>query len=182
MIRTIPAVAAVTDEASQGKRLYGKIYILAEEDVDYGTLPTITESESARTMSALTLKSGATGWKEFNFAKYTPAATSEGSNGDITSSSTNTVTGTLAGESVEIDNFIQTVGRPVFIVTIDRFTMEKTIYGRPYSPMFFSSFNKRKNADNTSCDVNFTQESLFQPLKYTGDVVPNAGGDGDGAE
>lgn len=181
-MKVIPAIPAVTDEASQGKRIYGKIYILAEEDIDYSALPTITDTDAARTMAALVLKSDAAGWKEFNFAKYTPAATGEGTSGDITSSGNNTLTGTLAGESVAIDNFLETLGRPVLCVTIDRFSQEKTIYGRPYSPMFFSSFSKRKNGENTSCDVTFTQETLFQPLKYLGEVVPAPEDDDDDNE
>lgn len=174
MVRTIPAVAAATDVDSQGKRLYGKIFILAEEDVDYSALPVITETAEVRTMAELTLLDGAPGWQEFNFAKYTPAAGSEGTSGDITSSASNDVSGTLAGESIAIDNFLQTIGRPVFVVTIDRFSQEKTIYGRPYSPMFFNAFSKRKNSENTSCDVTFHQESLLQPLKYLGSVTPPA--------
>lgn len=183
MITVISDIPAVRDAESQGKRLYNKIYVLLEEDVDYGSLPVITESASARSMAALTLKSGAAGWKEFNFAKYTAAAGSEGSAGDITSANTNTLSGTLGGDSIEIDNLLQNIGAPCFVVVIDRFTQKKTIYGRPYSPMFYSAHSKRKNADNTSCDITFSQESFFQPLEYLGSVVSVApDDDGDDEE
>ena len=173
MIKTLQNIPAVGDFESQGKRIYNKMFILAEEDVDYSDLPEITDSESARTMAALTLKEGAVGWKEFAFAKYTPGATSEGSQGDITSTVTNTVTGTLAGERNVIDQLIEShIGCGFFLVEIDRFTQKKRIYGRPYSPMFLSAFSRRKNTDNTSCDVTFTSESFFQPLEYLGDCAP----------
>lgn len=172
MITVLSDIPAVRDAESQGKRLYNKIFVLLEEDVDYSQLPTITESESARTMGELTQKSGATGWVEFNFVKYTAAAGAEGSAGDITSTNNNTLSGTLGGDSIAIDNFLQNIGVPCFVGVIDRFTQKKTIYGRPYSPMYYSAHSKRKNAENTSCDVTFSQESFFQPLEYLGSFTP----------
>lgn len=175
MIKTIQNIPAVGDFESQGKRMYNKLYVLEEEDVDYSSLPEITDTVEARTMAALTLKEGAAGWKEFNFAKYTLGATSEGTAGDITSTVNNTVAGTLGGERDEIDHTLEgKIGCPFFVVEIDRFTQKKRIYGRPYSPMFLSSFSKRKNGENTSADVNFTNESFFQPLEYLGSVTPAA--------
>lgn len=173
MIKTLQNIPAVSDFDSQGKRIYNKMYLLLEEDVDYSDLPEITDSESARTMAALTLKSSAGGWKEFSFAKYTVGATSEGSQGDITSTVTNTVTGTLAGERDVIDQLLESnIGCGFFLVEVDRFSQKKRIYGRPYSPMFLSAFSKRKNTDNTSCDVTFSNESFFQPLEYLGECEP----------
>lgn len=173
MIKVIQDIPAVGDFESQGKRIYNKIYILEESDVDYSDLPEITDDDTGRTMAALTLKSAATGWKEFSFAKYTLGATSEGSQGDITSAVTNSVVGTLAGERDVIDNLLEAkIGCPFFLVEVDRFTQKKRIYGRPYSPMFLSAFSKRKNTDNTSADVTFSNESFFQPLEYLGDCAP----------
>ena len=171
MITVIPNIAAVADQESQGKRLYNKIYIVLDDDVDYGELPEITINEEARTMAALTLKEGVK-WAEINFAKFTGQRTSEGSAGDITTAVTNTLTGTLGGHRAEIDNFVENfVGRNVHIVEIDRFTQKKYILSRPYSPMVFSAFSGRKNGENTSTDVTFTNESFFQPLEYLGSVV-----------
>lgn len=171
MITVIPNIAAVADQESQGKRLYNKIYIVLDDDVDYGELPEITINEEARTMAALTLKEG-TKWAEINFAKFTGQRTSEGSAGDVTTAVTNTLTGTLGGHRAEIDNFVENfVGRNVHIVEIDRFTQKKYILSRPYSPMVFSAFSGRKNGENTSTDVTFTNESFFQPLEYLGSVV-----------
>lgn len=170
MIKTLQPIAAVRDHESQGKRNWNKAYVVLDEDIDYSKLPEIIETEEARTMAALSFKEGK-GFVEFNFAKNTLGATSEGSAGDITSTANNNLVGTLAGESVAIDNLLQQVGVPCHVVIVDRFTQEKTIYGRPYSPMTFSAFNKRKNGDNTSSDVTFSQESLCQPLKYLGDLA-----------
>lgn len=171
MVTTIPEIAAVTDFASQGKRIYHEIFVLAEEDIDYSTLPTITETDAARTMAALTLKTSAPGWKKFAAAKNTAAHSAEGTSGDITSSANETLTLTLAGESDAIDNFLQTVGRPVLLCIRDRFSGDLTILGRPYSPLRFSAFSRRKNGDNTSADVTFTRETLQMPLKYLGSVT-----------
>lgn len=170
MITKLQKIAAVRDFESQGKRLHNKAYVLLDEDIDYSKLPEITESETARTLAAYTLKEDATGFVEINFAKYTPAATSEGSMGDITSTSSKNLTGTMGGDSVAIDNFCEQLGVACHVVVIDRFTQKKTIYGRPYSPMFLSAISKRKNGDNTSADVTFSQESLFEPLEYLGEV------------
>ena len=149
------------------------MFVIEESDVDYSDLPEITDDDTGRTMAALTLKSSATGWKEFSFAKYTLGATSEGSQGDITSAVTNSVVGTLAGERDVIDNLLEAkIGCPFLLVEVDRFTQKKRIYGRPYSPMFLSAFSKRKNTDNTSADVTFSNESFFQPLEYLGDCAP----------
>lgn len=170
MINVLQNIAPVSDFESQGKRIYNRLFVLLEDDVDYSDIPEVTDTEEARTMAALTLKANAGGWKEFAFAKYTLGATSEGSQGDITSAVTNTVSGTLAGERNEIDQLIEgNVGRGFFLVEQDRFTQKKRIYGRPYSPMWLSAFSKRKNTDNTSCDVSFTNESFFQPLEYLGE-------------
>lgn len=171
MITVIPNIAAVADQESQGKRLYNKIYIVLDDDLDYSSLPEITINEEERTMAALTLKEGAK-WAEINFAKFTGQRTSEGSAGDVTTAVTNTLTGTLGGHRAEIDNFLENfVGRNVHIVEIDRFTQKKYILSRPYSPMVFSAFSGRKNGENTSTDVTFTNESFFQPLEYLGSVT-----------
>ena len=45
------------------------------------------------------------------------------------------------------------------------------ILTRPYSPMYISAFSGRKNADNTSTDITFSNESFFQPLEYLGSVT-----------
>lgn len=175
MIKVLQDIPAVGDFDSQGKRIYNKLFIIEESDVDYSSLPEVKDTEEARTMEALTLKPEAAGWKEFNFAKYTLGATSEGSQGDITSTVTNTITGTIGGERDEIDNLLESkIGCPFFVVEIDRFTQKKRIYGRPYSPMFLTAFSKRKTSDNTSADVTFSNESFFQPLEYLGDCSPEA--------
>lgn len=168
----VAAIEAVTDRETQGKRLYYDAFILPESEVDYSTPPTVTESASARTMSALTLIDGATGWRKFSFVKNTLEATSEGSAGDITTAVTTTLQGTLGGKREVIDNLIQDqTGNRFFVVTVDRLTQDKTIYGRPYAPMELKSFSKRENKDNTSCDISFVNEFAFQPLKYLGSVV-----------
>lgn len=164
-------IAAVTDRETQGKRIYHDAYILPESDVDYSNLPEITETASVRTMAALTLKEQAVGFRKFSFVKTTLGGTSEGSAGDITTAVANSLTGTLGGSRVEIDNLIQDqMGARCFVVVVDRLTGEKKIWGRPYSPMELRSFSKRENADNTSCDVTFGNDYHFQPLKYLGSV------------
>lgn len=171
MIQVIPNIAAVGDQESQGKRIYNKVYIVLDDDVDYTKLPEITVSEEARTCGPLTLKAGK-GWAEINFAKNTAGRTSEGSQGDITTAVTNTLTGTVGGHRTEVDNFLENfVGRAVHVVEVDRFTQKKYILTRPYSPMYISAFSGRKNADNTSTDITFSNESFFQPLEYTGSVT-----------
>lgn len=163
MIKTFDNIPAVSDKDTQGKRIYNKIEVLREADVDYSQLPAIDEEN--RTIEDFTLIEGADGWKEMALVKYTPAATSEGSAGDITSAVTNTITGTLGGDRNVIDNLLENhVGEAFFLRITDRFTQKKVVYGRPYSPMFLSAFSKRKTADNTSCDVTFSNESFFQPL------------------
>ncbi|MBR5568415.1 MAG: hypothetical protein IKW27_06700 [Bacteroidales bacterium] len=171
MIKVIPNISAVADQESQGKRLYNKIYVLLDDDVDYSQLPEITIDEQTRSMAALSLKEDAK-WAELNFAKFTGQRTSEGSAGDITTAVTNTLTGTLGGHRAEIDNLLENfVGRNVHVVEIDRFTQKKYILTRPYSPMVFSAFSGRKNGENTSTDVTFSNESFFQPLEYLGSVT-----------
>lgn len=163
MINTFDNIPAVSDKETQGKRIYNDIEVIREADVNYETLPEI--DEAARTIEPFTLKEGSE-WKKLSLVKYTPSATSEGSAGDITSTVTNTFTGTLGGDRVVIDNLLENhVGEAFFLRVTDRFTQKKVIYGRPYSPMFLSAFSKRKTADNTSCDVTFTNESFFQPLE-----------------
>lgn len=170
MINIIPNIAAVGDQESQGKRIFNKVYIILDDEVDYSKLPEITVTAEARTCAALTLKAGAK-WAEINFAKNTAGRTSEGSQGDITTTVTNTLTGTIGGQRIEVDNFVENfVGRAVHVVEVDRFTQKKYILTRPYSPMFVSAFSARKNADNTSTDVTFSNESFFQPLEYLGSV------------
>lgn len=184
MVKIIPSIASGADFESQGKRIYNEIYILDEADIDYSQLPVITESAAERSMAALTLVSGATGWQKFSFAKHTAANTDDGQSGDITSSATDTISGTIGGESIALDNFLQQIGKPVLVCLRDRITGDLSIHGRPYSPMRFSAFSKRKNADNTSADVTFTNETLYQPLKYLGSVNAPTGGSqgGDGGD
>ena len=171
MTKIVP-ISAVNDAASQGKRIYNKMYIIREDEVDYEQFP--ERDANARTLDSLVFKEGSEGFKEFNLVKYTAGATSEGSSGDITSQVTNTITGTLGGDRDVIDDLLEDhIGEAFFVVVVDRFSGKKYIYGRKYSPMFLSAFSKRKNADNTSCDVTFSNESFFQPLQYLGSLGPD---------
>lgn len=166
----VPNIQAVSDLESAGKRIFNKIFLIQESDVDLTKDVEITITDEARTMGALPLKKGAE-IKEFNFAKHTPSATSQGSNGDVTTEVTNALTGTLAGDRVEIDNFIENFhGVGFYIVTSDRISGKQYIYGRPRCPYIFTDHDKRKNADNSSCDVTFTNPFPFQPLEYLGSV------------
>lgn len=170
----IAAVAAVGDRETQANRLYQKIYLISEDDIDYSALTAadITISAAARTMAALPLKANATGFVELNFVKRTGGLTSEGSEGDITSDVTNTLTGTLGGRRVVIDNLIEChLGKNFLAVTIDAVTGKKYIHGRPYNPLTLSAFNKRVTGENASCDVTFTQKALQQELEYLGSVT-----------
>lgn len=169
----VPNIAAVSDLESAGKRLYNRIHLVLEEDVDLSAGdPEITVSDAARTMGALKLKEGAA-IAHFDFAKFTAAATSQGSNGDVTTEVTNSLTGTLAGDRIEIDNFIESFhGKAFFIVVSDRVNGKQYIYGRPRCPYYFTDHDKRKNSDNSSCDVTFTSPFPFQPLEYLGSVEP----------
>ncbi|MGM9763345.1 MAG: hypothetical protein ACI3ZQ_04935 [Candidatus Cryptobacteroides sp.] len=174
-MKKLTNIPPVSDFESQGKRTYYKLYVIEEADIDYTKLDEDLVDETARTMKALPLKADAAGWKEFNFAKFTLGGTSEGSAGDITSTVTNSQTGTLGGERNEIDDLLENkIGVPFLTVEIDRFTQKKKIYGRPYSPMYLNSFSKRKNGDNTSADITFQNESFFQPLEYLGDLTTPA--------
>lgn len=169
----VPNIAAVSDLESAGKRLYNRIHLILEEDVDLSAGdPEITVSDTARTMGALKLKEGAA-IAHFDFAKFTAAATSQGSNGDVTTEVTNSLTGTLAGDRIEIDNFIESFhGKAFFIVVSDRVNGKQYIYGRPRCPYYFTDHDKRKNSDNSSCDVTFTSPFPFQPLEYLGSTEP----------
>lgn len=167
----VPNINAVADLESAGKRIFNKIHLILESDVDLDQPIDITISDEARTMGQLPLKKGAE-IKEFNFAKHTTGATSQGSNGDVTTEVTNALSGTLAGDRVEIDNFIESFhGVGFYIVTSDRISGKQYIYGRPRCPYIFTDHDKRKNADNSSCDVTFTSPFPFQPLEYLGSVI-----------
>ena len=168
-MKKVPTIARVTDIESQGKRLHNDIYLLPEDAVDLTTPPTIDETN--RTMAALTLNENEE-WVKVPFVKFTTADTSEGSGNDITTEMTNTLAGTIGGDAKEIDDFIENQhGRGFYIAVVDRFTGEKRIYGRPYCPYYFQNHSRRKNAENTSCDVSFVSPFFFQPLKYLGSLV-----------
>ena len=72
----------------------------------------------------------------------------------------------------EIDDFIENQhGRGFFIGTIDRVSGKKKIYGRPRCPYYFQNHSRRKNGENTSCDITFTSPFIFQPLEYLGEFT-----------
>lgn len=168
-MKKVPTIARVTDIESQGKRLHNDIYLLPEDAVDLTVAPEIDEAN--RTMAALTINEGE-GWVKLPFVKFTPSDTSEGSGNDITTEVTNTLSGTIGGDAPEIDDFIENQhGRGFYIAVVDRFTQKKRIYGRPYCPYYFQNHSRRKNADNTSCDVSFVSPFFFQPLEYLGSLV-----------
>ena len=172
-------IAPVGDRETQGNRMYRTIYLLLEEDVDYASLTNndITISAAARTCASLPLKDGATGWVPFSFVKKTAGFTSEGSEGDITSEITNTLSGTIGGRRIVLDNFLEcNMGKAFLAVTMDAITGKKYLHGRPYAPLTLSSFTKRVNSENCSADITFTQNNLMQELEYLGEVV-SADGD-----
>lgn len=54
----VPNITAVSDLESAGKRIYNRIHLILEDDVDLTKEPEIIVSDEARTMAALTLKQG----------------------------------------------------------------------------------------------------------------------------
>lgn len=65
----VPNITAVSDLESAGKRIYNRIHLILEDDVDLTKEPEIIVSDEARTMAALTLKQGAS-IAHFDFAKF----------------------------------------------------------------------------------------------------------------
>ncbi len=172
-VSTFNNIPAVNDRDTQGKRIYHKVFLLLESDVDLSQLPVV--DEAARTCEELVLKEGATGWKEFNFISKTLENTSEGSRGDITSTVTNTLAGTLGGARAVIDSFIENhQGDNFFIVYIDIYTQKRYLLGRPFAPMQLTAFSRKNGKDNASCDTTFSNESFFQPVEYLGDLPIDA--------
>ena len=174
-MKKVPAISSVTDHETQGRRLYNDIYLLPEDAVDLTTEPVI--SEEARTMAALTIKEGEN-WVKHQAVKFTASDANEGQGGDITTDTTGTITYTVGGDRKEIDDMLENQhGRGFYIAVSDRVSGDLKIYGRPRCPYYFSGHNRRKNAENTSCDLTFTSPFIYQPLKYLGSVpVPVASG------
>lgn len=173
-------VTPVGDRETQGNRMYRTIYLLLEEEVDYSRLTDndITISAAARTCATIPLKTGATGWVPFSFVKKTAGFSSEGSEGDITSEITNTLSGTIGGRRTVVDNFLEcNMGKAFLAVSMDAITGKKYLHGRPYAPLTLSSFTKRVNSENCSADISFTQSNLMQELEYLGEVESAASGD-----
>ena len=168
-MKKVPTIASVTDQETQGKRIYTDIFLIPEDSVDLTTEPEI--DEEARTMGALTLKQGEV-WSKHQAVKFTPAETNEGQGGDITTDANGNIAYTLGGDRPEIDDFIENQhGRGFFVGTIDRFTGEQKIYGRPRCPYYFQNHSKRKTGENTSCDITMNSPFIFQPLKYLGEFI-----------
>lgn len=179
-INTFDDIPAVNDRDTHGKRIYHKVFLLKEDDVNYSRLPAI--DDSARTCEEFVFKANADGWKCFSYVRNTLEDTSESSKGDITSTVTNTFSGTLGGSRPVIDRFIENhQGDNFFIGYIDIYSGKKYILGRPYSPMQLTAFKRLNGKDSASCDTTFTNESFFQPLEYLGNFPPNPEDDGIGS-
>lgn len=177
MINTFDNIPAVTDHETHGKRIYHKVFLLREEDVDMSKLPVV--DEDTRKCPAFTLKTAAAGWKAFSFVRNTMENTSEASKGDITSTVTNTFMGTLGGARPVIDTFVENhQGDNFFIVYIDIYNSKRYLLGRPYSPMQLTSYKRLNGKDSASCDVTFTNESFYQPLEYEGTLPIDPDDDG----
>ena len=175
-ISTFAEIPAVTDKDTHGKRIYHKVFLLREEDVDYSQLPEIT----ARSCGAFVLKTDATGWKAFSYVRNTLEDTSESSKGDITSTVTNTFAGTLGGSRAVINDFLENhQGDNFFVVYVDIYDQKRYLLGRPYSPMQLTSFSRKNGKDSASCDVSFTNEAFFQPVEYSGTLPSIDEDDGD---
>lgn len=177
-MKKVPTIASVTDHETQGKRIYTDIFLLPEDAVDLSTEPEIDDED--RTMEALTIKTGEA-WVKHQAVKFTPADTNEGQGGDITTDVNGNIVYTVGGDRPEIDDFLENQhGRGFYIGTTDRVSGKKKIYGRPRCPYYFQNHSRRKNGENTSCDLTFTSPFIFQPLEYLGDfdttpVVAQAG-------
>lgn len=171
-MKKVPTIASVTDHETQGKRIFTDIFLLPEDAVDLSTEPEIDDED--RTMEALTIKVGEA-WVKHQAVKFTPADTNEGQGGDITTDVNGNIVYTVGGDRPEIDDFLENQhGRGFYIGTIDRVSGKKKIYGRPRCPYYFQNHSRRKNGENTSCDLTFTSPFIFQPLEYLGnfDTTP----------
>ena len=102
-MKKVPTIASVTDQETQGKRIYTDIFLIPEDSVDLSTEPEIDEEE--RTMEALTIKQGEA-WVKHQAVKFTPADTNEGQGGDITTDVNGNLVYTVGGDRPEIDDFM----------------------------------------------------------------------------
>ncbi len=160
-------IADVPDIEVAGKSLSYRLRLIRLSDIDRSQKFTADESKPGAIKSIPLLE----GAKITNIECHTiPEFNSKGSKGDITVSGTNTITAVLGGFREETLRFLEQYTGGKFLVIMEECGAEGKAYlvGTVCKPMVLKEYDNRHNGENRSCSVTFENESIYQPVLYTG--------------
>ncbi|DBA55919.1 hypothetical protein [Porphyromonas gingivalis] len=170
----IADIKDVPDIEVAGKSLGYRLRLIRSSDVDRSQKFTADESKPGA-IKKIPLLEGA---KFTNIECHAiPEFTSKGSKGDITVSGTNTIVAVLGGFREDTLRFIEQHVGGKFLVIFEECGPEGKAYlvGDVCKPMVLKEFDNRNNHDSRSCVVTFENESIYQPVLYTGGESNGAG-------
>ena len=164
----IGSIDDVADKEVAGESIAYKVWLIETKQLDGSRSFPIPNA--SREVSSLPMLDGE--YMHYFEAHDIPTYTSSGEKGDLTISSTNTLTIIMGGVRDQLLKFIEEKAGCKFLIIFQECeSNNRFILGNPCKPMILKSFNLKNDKENRSVTFTFENKSIKQYHKYVGDII-----------
>lgn len=164
----IGSIDDVADKEVAGESIAYKVWLIETRQLDGSRSFPIPNA--SREVSSLPMLDGE--YMHYFEAHDIPTYTSSGEKGDLTISSTNTLTIIMGGVRDQLLKFIEEKAGCKFLIIFQECeSNNRFILGNPCKPMVLKSFNLKNDKENRSVTFTFENKSIKQYHKYVGDII-----------
>lgn len=164
----IGSIDDVADKEVAGESIAYKLWLIETKQLDGSRSFPIPNA--SREVSSLPMLDGE--YMHYFEAHDIPTYTSSGEKGDLTISSTNTLTIIMGGVRDQLLKFIEEKAGCKFLIIFQECeSNNRFILGNPCKPMVLKSFNLKNDKENRSVTFTFENKSIKQYHKYVGDII-----------
>lgn len=164
----IGSIDDVADKEVAGESIAYKVWLIETKQLDGSRSFPIPNA--SREVSSLPMLDGE--YMHYFEAHDIPTYTSSGEKGDLTISSTNTLTIIMGGVRDQLLKFIEEKAGCKFLIIFQECeSNNRFILGNPCKPMVLKSFNLKNDKENRSVTFTFENKSIKQYHKYVGDII-----------
>lgn len=166
---TIGNLDEVSGKYSAGNQIGMRVWLIDRSQID-NTVPW-PKPNAQRELGNIPLKAGEY-MHYWDAVSNSPKSNGTGESGDINVDYTNTLSFVMAGNRIELMNFIEEyAGRGFIVIYQECGTGVRYIMGSLCKPMDLKSFDRKDDNEGRYITFNFENKHWQQPLIYTGDIV-----------
>lgn len=165
----IGSIDATSDKDSAGAQIVMRVWLIERDQLN-NSIP-FPKANASREISSIPMKNG-------EYMHYiecidgSQADKSSGAKDDITTVVTNIFSLIMGGNKPQMLNFIENKAGSAFIIIYQMADDgDYYILGNNLKPLYLKGFERTNDKANRSISLNFENQSLNQPYKYTGVII-----------